>query len=299
MTLSRLLGWAAAPAVLVALVAAPAAQAGLDPSFVQAHRGGAIATVKGKQKPVYGEETMTAFKAAAEAGYVLELDVKISADGVPMVIHDATLDRTTSCEGQVAQRTAAEIVKECPVDLLGTANVTKQLGPKSEKLDQVPTLAKFLKFAKKKKAEINLEIKNVPTDPDFDSGSTYATTVANAIKASGFPAKRLIVQSFWPANLDVVQADPYFGPAETALLTLQNLNNSSGPQSAAAAGYDWISPEWPVDQAYVDEAHGLGLKVVPYTINSRGDVTDATRFGVDAVISDDPGMARRAAARAR
>ena len=291
---------ALAAAALAALWAAPAAQAGaFDESFVHAHRGGAIATVKGEQKPVYGEETLTAFRAAEKEGFVLEVDVKISSDGVPMVIHDATLDRTTSCEGQVAQRTAAEIVKGCPVDLLGTADVTKQLGAGSKKLDRVPTLAKFLGFAKKSGAEINLEIKNVPTDPDFDAGSTYATTVANAIKASGFPPKRLIVQSFWPANLDAIQADPYFGPAETALLTLANLNNASGPSAAAASGYDWISPEWPVDQDYVDEAHRLGLKVVPYTLNAKADVVSAARLGVDALITDDPGMAWKAAAGAR
>ncbi|HEX6115777.1 MAG TPA: glycerophosphodiester phosphodiesterase family protein [Solirubrobacterales bacterium] len=296
MSRARLLAWALAPALLAALVAAQGALASLDASFVQAHRGGAIATVKGKQKPVYGEETMTAFKAAAEKGYVLELDVKISADGVPMVIHDATLDRTTSCDGQVAARTAAGIVRGCPVDLLGTGDVTKRLGPKSKRLDKVPTLARFLRFADRGGAEINLEIKNVPTDPDFDSGSTYATTVAQAIRASGFPPKRLIVQSFWPANLDVIQADPYFDRAETALLTLHDLNNAGGPAAASTAGYDWVSPEWPIDRAYVEEAHGLGLRVVPYTINTRADVAAATRFGVDAVITDDPGMARRAAA---
>ena len=290
---------ALATAAFAALAFAPAAHAGLDDSFVQAHRGGTIATVKGKQVPVYGEETMTAYKAAAAEGFVLELDVKISADGVPMVIHDDTLDRTTSCDGLVAARTAAEIIKECPVDVLGTADVTKQLGPKSKKLDKVSTLAKFLKFAKKSGSTINLEIKNVPTDDDFDSGSTYVTTVADTIKDSGFPTQRLIVQSFWPPNLDAINSDPYFDAATISYLTLQNLTNESGPTFASMQGYDWVSPEWPVDGAYFDEAGAAGLPVVPYTLNTRKDVTDATRFGAEAVISDDPGMALRAAAGAR
>ena len=284
--------------LLVSLFAASGAQAGIPDTFVQAHRGGTIETVKGKQKAVYGEETMPAFKARAKEGYVLELDVKLSADGVPMVIHDDTLDRTTSCDGLVAERTAAEIRRDCPVDLLGTGDVTKQLGPKSKKLEPVPTLAQFLKFARKKGAEINVEIKNVPTDDDFDPGTTYAQTVADTIRASGFPVQRLIVQSFLPQNLDVIQADPYFDRAETSYLTLQNLTNDSGPMFASQQGYDWVSPEWPVDQAYVDEAHGLGLKVVPFTLNRRGDVKSATRFGVDALITDDPPLARKAAASA-
>ena len=280
------------------LLVTAGAQAGVKSSFVQAHRGGTIETVKGKPKPAYGEETMPAFKAAAAEGFVLELDVKLSADGVPMAIHDDTLDRTTGCEGLVAERTAAEIRRACPVDVLGTGDVTKRLGPRSRKLEPVPTLAKVLKFANRKRAQLNVEVKNVPTDDDFDPGTTYAQTVADTIRESGFPPRRLIVQSFLPTNLDVFASDPYFDDAETSYLTLQNLTNESGPAFAGTAGYDWVSPEWPVDQAYVDEAHGLGLRVVPFTLNRRADVKAATRFGVDALITDDPLTARRAAERA-
>jgi glycerophosphoryl diester phosphodiesterase len=283
-------------AIFISLIGAPTAQASLEPDFIQAHRGGTLATVKGKQKPVYGEETMPAFKAAAAAGYVLEFDVKLSADGVPMVIHDATLDRTTACEGQVSQRTAREIVDDCPVDVLGTAGVTKRLGPNSKKLSKVPTLTKVLRFAAGAGAIANIEIKNVPTDPDFDTGRGYTARVLETIEASGFPVQSLILQSFWPPNLAQVQEDPYFDGAEISYLTLQNATNESGPTFAQSQGFQWVSPEWPVGQAYVDEAQGRGLRVVPYTLNRRSEVAEATRFGVDAVITDDPGMALRAAA---
>jgi glycerophosphoryl diester phosphodiesterase len=276
------------------LAFASAAHAAVPASFVQAHRGGPIETVKGKQVPEFGEETMPAFKAAADAGYVLELDAKLSADGVPMVIHDGRLDRTTTCDGLVADRTAAQIRADCRVDVLGTGDVTKQLGPRSKKLQRVPTLMKVLRFADRARAELNLEVKNVPTDPDFDPGTGYARTVAETIRDSGFPVRRLIVQAFIPSNLDVFAADPYFDRAELSMLVLGELNAGSST-FAASQGYDWVSPEWPSSEASIDEAHGLGLKVVPYTLNSRGDVGEAARFGVDAVITDDPGMALRAA----
>lgn len=69
--------------------------------------------------------------------------------------------------------------------------------------------------------------------------------------------------------------------------------NEGGPAFAAANGYEWVSPGWPVGPAYVGEAHALGLEVVPYTLDSPQQIEDAAGQGVDAVISNDPGMARR------
>jgi glycerophosphoryl diester phosphodiesterase len=55
------------------------------------------------------ENTLSAFEAAAIAGYAIECDVVLSADGVPMVFHDLTLDRLTAATGPVISRTAAEL----------------------------------------------------------------------------------------------------------------------------------------------------------------------------------------------
>ena len=282
----------AAAAALAAL--APVATGGVDGAdYVHAHRGGPLVTVKGKQRPAFGEETMPAFRDSAERGFVLELDAKLSSDGVPMVIHDATLDRTTACDGAVAARTATEIRRDCPVDTIGTADLLRQLPPDSDRTSRVPTLRRILRLADRRGGALNLEIKNQPTDPDFDATDGFAQTVADVVRRSGFPPSRLIVQSFWPPNLDVIERDPYFDRAETSLLTLASFNES-GPASAEAAGYEWVSPEWPVDEAYVRDAHGRGLRVVPFTLDRRRDVVDATEVGVDAVISNDPRMARRA-----
>ena len=53
---------------------------------------------------------------------------------------------------------------------------------------------------------MNLEIKNLPTDGDFDPTNAYADTVMDTVLASRLPLERLIVQSFWPPNLDVAAA---------------------------------------------------------------------------------------------
>ena len=55
------------------------------------------------------ENTLSAFAAAADRGYAIECDVHLTADGVPVVIHDGDLKRLTGQDGFVWQRTSAEI----------------------------------------------------------------------------------------------------------------------------------------------------------------------------------------------
>jgi glycerophosphoryl diester phosphodiesterase len=74
------------------------------------------------------ENTLSAFEAAAQAGYAIECDVVLSADGVPVVFHDLTLERLTSETGDVIARTSAELGK---LNIGGTA-------------DCIPTLAEAL-----------------------------------------------------------------------------------------------------------------------------------------------------------
>lgn len=281
-------------AVFWVIAAGLAAEATASP-YIHAHRGGPLATEGGKQVPTLPEETPGTYKQRAKQGFVLEIDVKLTADQVPVVIHDASLDRTTDCEGNVASFTAAQLRDQCEVDVAGTGGTTEPLGPGDERREPVPTLAEVLKLAVEQGSEVNLEIKNLPTDPDFDPAvpPAYAQIVAAEIKRSSLPPSKLIVQSFYPPNLDVIEADPYFDDAATSFLTLEP-TNAGGPAFADGQGYDYISPAWPVDQAYVSEAHGLGLLVVPYTIDDAAGIKQATELGVDAVITNDPGLAREA-----
>jgi len=263
--------------------------------FIHAHRGGALETRGAEQRAAVPENSLKAFETAAEAGFVLELDVKLTADGVAVVIHDATLERTTNCVGTVAAMTAAQLRAECEIDVIGTTGTERRLPEGSPRRTAVPTLAEALELAIRRRAKINLEIKNLPTEPDFDAGipPAFATTVAETIKASGYPPSWLIVQSFYPTNLDAIEADPYFADAATSLLTLAPLN-AGGPALADLRGYEWVSPAWPVDPGYIETAHALGLRVVPYTLDREAEIRAAANAGVDAMITNDPGLARGA-----
>jgi glycerophosphoryl diester phosphodiesterase len=274
---------------VLAMLATAAALAAASPAAaapaIQAHRGGSA--IEGV--PSFPENTLPAFRNAAREGYVLELDAKLTKDGVPVVIHDATLDRTTVCTGRVDAIKRKQLQDHCRADVLGSPGNGLSTRPTAPTVP-VPTLAEVLAFARLEGARVSLEIKNVPTDPDFDSGDGFANAVMNTVIASGFPRARLIVQSFWPANLTVAKSR--LPGVATSFLTLAQ-SNDGGPSFAAANGYQWVSPAWPVSASYVAEAHGMGRRVVPYTLDTASDVRQAASIGTDALISDDPAMAAR------
>src|SRR5215208_8311296 len=144
--------------------------------YIQAHRGGSI--VDGK--PTYPENTMPAFRHSARQGFVLEMDAKVTKDGVAVIMHDATLDRTTNCTGLVVDKTQEQL-KRCRVDILGTEGNARHISPKSPRAARIPTLAHVLDFIRKKRADASIEIKNVPTDPDFDATDRFAIIVSRTI----------------------------------------------------------------------------------------------------------------------
>ena len=280
--------WLTGAVALLATSLTPAAAPGAP--AIHAHRGGSVLG----GVPTFGENTMPAFRNASRQGYVLEMDAKLTRDRVPVVFHDPELDRVTACTGAVADRTLAQL-GSCPVDVLGSPE--GGLGTKPATTPEpIPTLAAVLAFARDEGAYVNLEIKNQPGDTDFDSGESFAEDVMEVVEASSLPTQRLIVQSFYPPNLDV--AERVLSGVDTSLLTLTPLN-SGAPAFASSAGYEWVSPEWPVSRDFVTEAHGLDRAVAPFTLNSAADITGAEDVGVDALITDDPVLGQRTLGLAR
>jgi len=271
-----LLGSAALLALAPPVLAAPE---------IHAHRGGTV--VNGTAR--YAEESLAAFRAAAEHGFVLELDAKLTEDRVPVALHDATLDRTTNCSGELRKFTLGEL-SACRTDMLGSpGSPLRSRG--AARPAALATIAQVLDFARRTGAKVNLEIKNVPGDPDFDSTPAYANRVMDVVAASHIPRSQLLIQSFIAPNLDV--ARQRMPGVATSLLSVQAIKEAF-LQAAADNDYDFISPEWPVTADYVRRAHGLGLDVAPFTLDSAADVRAAKRAKVDALITDDPLMAARA-----
>ena len=266
------------PLLVLLLFAVMVAPAGA--MEVHAHRGGALAN----GVPVQPENTLEAFRNAHATGAdVIELDTKLTADGVPVVIHDATLDRTTDCAGQVRSLTARALARRCRVDILGTSG---NFVPVEDSDVRVPTLRSVLRWAKRNGAVLNLEIKNMPTDPDFDPTPAFARRVLDVIDRSGIRRSQVLVQSFWPPNLDEAKGRGY----RASFLTLQQMNDG-GVAFAKARGYDVLSPGWEPSALYPQLASAAGLPWVPYTLNTEAQIRKAGAMGAQAVITDDPTLA--------
>ena len=121
-----------------------------DHVMVVAHRAG----WKENGKVVRAENSKAAIDHAAAIGVeMVELDVRRSKDGVLVVMHDATLERTTTCQGQVSDRTLAEL-RVCRLMVEGTGIVTDEV---------IPTLAEMLAHARGR-ILINIDNKLEPED---------------------------------------------------------------------------------------------------------------------------------------
>ena len=96
------------------------------------------------------ENTMDAFKLAVKQGAEgIELDVQLSKDGIPVVIHDETIDRVTNGHGYVKDYTLEEL-----------KNFTIMKGKYQEyEHSKIPTLEEVLVYAKKENLTVNIELK--------------------------------------------------------------------------------------------------------------------------------------------
>ncbi len=281
----------AAVLLLPLLLAVPAAaQAAQADVVVSAHRGGAAYAP---------ENTMTAFRNGARLGVdQLEADVQLTSDGRLVVLHDDTLDRTTSCAGTVLSKTFAQ-VRRCdaafwwspgPSTTLRTPSARHPLRGKGIR---VPAVEELLALGKEPGAPtLSIEVKNIPGEANFDpAGATVATALVTAIRTSGIRSDRVLVQSFFPTSLEAVKR---LAPD----LRTQFLTSSGTGQTAAAnlayvvaRGHDVMAPNDTAPDLrpeLVDTAHAAGKSVLLYTPDSRTNLRAALATGADGLITDRP-----------
>jgi glycerophosphoryl diester phosphodiesterase len=268
---------------LVAVLVTALVPGAVGPS-VQAHRGGPL--VDGR--PAYAESTLPAFRAAAARDEPVELDLHATADGVLVVLHDATLDRTTTCTGPVAAITAQALRASCPTDRLGSPGSAAGSRATFARVP-VPTLAEVLTLMRRTGLRATLEIKD-----SGDAARRTAAALATAIDRSGVALGQVQVHAFHPEAIAAARHD--IPGVSTSSITLGR-DRSLAIDRARTLHADAISPQWPVSAAFVRRAHAAGLRVVPWTLDDAGAVRAAGRAGVDTVMTDDPVMASRVLAR--
>ncbi len=226
-----------------------------------AHRGA------GKLAP---ENTLAAFRLGAAYGYrAFECDVKLSADGVPFLLHDADLDRTTSGHGLAAQRSWAELSQ---LDA-GAWHSRAFAG------EPPMTLAAVARFAQANACVMNLEIKPTPGTA-LDTGRVVAAAAAT-LWATATVAP--LLSSFQPlALLGALETAPHLPRAlllDTAWPGALDVATSLG--CAAVVCNHRI-----LNEALLAALRSRGLRVLCYTVNEPEDVRRVAGLGVDGIITD-------------
>jgi glycerophosphoryl diester phosphodiesterase len=303
-------------AILFLAVTAPAL--GFD---LEGHRG---------TRGLAPENTLAAFRKALEIGVTtLETDMTVTKDDVIVISHDPFLnpDIVRHPDGHwltekgppIRTLTLSELRRYDIGRVNPSSAYAKQL-PEQRPADgeRFPTLAEVFALAKAsgKPARLNIETKITPTSgTDTPDPPTFARLVVDAVRAAGM-TERVTVQSFdWRTLREVKRLAPEI---ETSCLTMQTRNEDtvkqspdggaspwhaglalrdhggSLPATVKAAGCGVWSMFWRnLSSRDLAEAHALGLKVLPWTVNDPADMRGLIELGVDGIVTDYPDRLRR------
>jgi glycerophosphoryl diester phosphodiesterase len=214
----------------------------------------------------YPENSLSAFAAAWAAGFSCECDVRLAADLVPILMHDDTLERTSTASGLVLDRTCAS---------LGEARLRD---PKTRlpSTDPIPSLQNLM-LRKPAGAKLLVEIKPV------DHGATVRHVLPLLDPAD------CVLQSFDEQNLEHVRRlAPQFPIAWLIETVHDPLEILEKPWPAVHCHHPLLT-----DQAMVDRIHGAGKTIGTWTVNEEDDLRRCISLGVDTIITDDPLLARQ------
>jgi glycerophosphoryl diester phosphodiesterase len=233
-----------------------------DAAFVASHRGDSTSAP---------ENTIPAVESAIAGGFAyVEVDVVLTEDGQPVLMHDRTVDRTTNGRGAIAELTLAEV---------RTLDAGSWFDP-SFAGTLVPTLEEFLDVLAVSDSKALIELKGA-----WDADA--ADRLAGAIEARGLE-RSVAVASFDMRTLAHVSA------ASSVISRLAIFR--ALPEDVVAAARTMgvrgiVAKEKAViaRPEVVDQLHAEGIRVVVYTLNKGAQWLEATDLGVDGIVTDDPG----------
>ena len=226
-----------------------------------AHRGA------GKLAP---ENTLAAFRAGAAHGYrSFECDVKLSADGVPFLLHDATLERTSNGHGPAGDLPWSELSQ---LDA-GSWHSRGFAG------EPMPTLTAIARFIQHNGFTLDLEIK---PSPGTERATGAAVGHACAALWQGQPVPPLF-SSFRP---DALQGARETAPAIPRALLLDELWPGWLKVAQALDCVAVITNHRVMDGGLLGELRAAGLRGLCYTVNEPEDARRLLALGIDGIVTD-------------
>lgn len=287
---------------------------------LQGHRGA---------RGLMPENTLAAFEHALEVGVTtLELDIAITADGVPVISHDTALNPalTRDAQGQwikapgplIKSLTLAQL-QTYDVGRLDPASAYAREYPLQQPQDgqRIPTLAALFDMVKQRGADsvrFAIETKIHPARPnETATPQAFVDIVLKVIRDAGMKQRVRIISFDWRTLNLVRQREPAM---ETVCITVEGPDGSnlqyrammdgllraaypSAAHMVKASGCAVWSPNFAsIDSAKVKSAQHLGVKVIPWTVNEAADMDRLISWGVDGIVTDYPDRLRDAMARA-
>lgn len=223
-----------------------------------AHRGGSLYAP---------ENTLAAFTNSLAVTDLMETDAQITSDGKFVIMHDLTVDRTTDGTGTIASQTLVQL-KQLDAGSWFAPRYTGQRIPTMEEMITT-TLPSAIPF---------IEVK----------AGAAASYVAEFQRLN--VVTNIILQSFdWNFLAAAHALDPNLRLCAlgSGTLTAANLISIT---NAGARMVSWAGGNITANE--VGLAHGMGLTLFVWTINSGAEITNFINLGVDGIVSDDPWAVR-------
>lgn len=219
------------------------------------------------------ENTFAAFRQAVTDGADgLELDVRATRDGTAVLLHDETLDRTTSGRGPLASLSAAEVLALDAGSWFGETWAA----------ERVPTLAEVLdEFLGRVSLAVELKEALPPT---------AMADLASRLRAK--PDAELLLASFLPEALRQARDLVPHAPRALILRPADALPDEAAARELGLWGV--FPPHEIVDERWVVNSRRGGLHAWAYTVNDPARAAQLVKWGVSGIISDDPAAVRAA-----
>ncbi len=226
-----------------------------------AHRGA------GKLAP---ENTLAAFRVGASHGYrAFECDVKLSSDGVPFLLHDDTLDRTTPASGTAGARAWAELAR---LDA-GTWHSRGYAG------EPLPSLEAIARYCLRNGFALNIEIKPTP-GVEEDTGRTVA------LEAARLWTGQTMLPLFSSFRPEALRGARETAPQLPRALLLDTLWSGWFEVAQGNGCVAVVTNHRLMDAALIAKLHGAGLRALVYTVNDAADAQRLLSLHIDGIITD-------------